>query len=241
MSLDQEDGSRWNVYENPDDPREFTILTGSGQDLFKDPKRSAEARGLIHEYRGVELGNIPLLGTTPGMREELGRGQEAIAYRMGPYAVREVIGIKDFHSAYGELDRVDAINTVIEAGLPRWLHLPLHYALHVDPKEQKTYTLMDRIDSGITAEDIIEYPDIPEHRARVVEREIGHRIEDAKDKVPGLFDEAHTVLSEALSAKGKNPSNYLTDWQTRNVLVEPLETPVVNRNYSMYVIDQYRA
>jgi hypothetical protein len=137
---------------------------------------------------------------------------------------------------------MDAINNVVEHGLPRWLKLPTHYALHSDPVQQKTYTLMERIDGGVTVEDVIEYPDIPQRRADTVDKEIGDDITDAKEKVPELYERAYKVLSEAIRASGRDPANYLTDWKPRNAIIEGrLVTPIAGSNYRLSVIDQYQA
>lgn len=243
LSIDQPDGAQWAVFENPKDNREFTILTSAGQELLRGERRD-ELRGLIHSYQAHELGSSALLGADPEMRRELGRGQEATVYSMGPYAVREQIGIADVYHALSELTRMDEINSVIEHGLPRWLNLPSHYALHSKPDraEPKTYTLMDRIDSGITAEDIILYPDIDPERAARLEGILGPAgIAEAKEHIPSLYEQAYEHLAGAIEASGKDPAKLLTDWEPRNVLVEKLGTPIAGSGYSLSVIDQYRS
>jgi len=243
FTVEQADGAKWAVFENAHDNREYTILTSAGQELLQG-QDSGELRSLIQRYRAVELGGLALLGDDPNIRQELGRGREAIVYSMGPYAVREKIGIQDVYPALSELQRMDEINSVIELGLPRWLNLPVHYALHSrpDPLEPKTYILMDRIDSGVTVEDIIDYPDIDPTRAARLETYLGASgIEGAKEAIPELYGAAYQALAEAIEAAGKDPAKFLTDWEPRNALVEQLKTPVAGSNYSLSVIDQYRS
>lgn len=242
FTVDQPDGAVWAVYEDPTDIRRYSILTSSGQEQFHGDGLGP-LRSLIHQYRAAEVGSIALLGESPGIRKELGRGQEAIVYAMGPYAVREEPGIKGVYAALGELERMDAINGIIEGGTPRWLNLPKHYALHSDPERLKTYTLMDRVNGGLTAADIIDYPEIEPHRAALVEAELGGDagIEEAKARVPVLYDRAHVILSDAITEAGKIPDHYLTDWKPRNVIVERFKTPIANEKYNLNVIDQYRA
>jgi hypothetical protein len=243
FTVDQESGARWAVYSDPNHVEGFTILTDAGVALMGE-RRNNPIRGLIRQYRAAEIGSIALLGEDPDMRQELGTGQEATVYSMGPYAVREVQGVPGLFKALGELQRMDAINDVIEHGLPRWLTLPAHYALHADPKRQKTYTLMDRVNGGLTVEDVIKYPDIPEQRAKMFEAAFGSSNssgDSAQEKVPQLYDEAYEVLAEAIRKSGRDPSNYLTDWKPRNALVEKLKTPVAGSKFHLSIIDQYQA
>lgn len=241
FTVDQEDGAIWSVYNDSHHTQGFTIITSAGAALLNNPAREAELRGLVHRYHVAEMGSVALLGADPEIRQELGRGQEAVVYRMGPYAVREEVGIKDFYPALGELQRMDAINGVIEEGLPRWINLPAHYARHVDPRRQKTYTLMHRVDGGVTAEDILDYPNVPKHRAVILEKEMGAHVGDAQKKVPELYERTYQELACSIEKLGRDPAHYLTDWKPRNVVVQRLETPVAGVNYSMSVIDQYRA
>lgn len=241
FQVDQEDGARWSVYEDPADVRRYTIVTSAGHEHFHDEDVTNELRSLVSQYRAVEIGDIALLGANPDVRQEIGRGQEATVYSMGPYAVREEKGLKDVYVALGQLERMDAINSVIEAGLPRWLNLPSHYALYSDPERQKTYTIMEKVNGGLTAEDVIEYPEVSPAKAILAEHALGPHIEDAKLKVPELFDQSHQILSEAINAAGKDPARYLTDWHPRNAIVERRESPRAGSNYTLHVIDQYRS
>jgi hypothetical protein len=240
FTVDQDDGARWAVHEDPDDVSRYTILTSAGHDLVQGT-RSGELWSLMQQYREAELGQLALNGTGIGIRQELGRGQEAIVYSMGPYAVREQIGLKSVYHALGELERMDAINSVIETGLPRWLNLPAHYALQADPERGKTYTLMDRVDGGVTVEDVQNYPDLSPEKIAAVEKEVGHRIQEAQAKLPHLFDMAYEILARQIEEKGKDPSKFLTDWHPRNVLVQSLGTPVAGQRFGLSVIDQYRS
>jgi hypothetical protein len=239
-SVEQPDGAQWNVYENPDSLHQFTIITSVGGELIQDPVRRHDLLGLLRRYRAAELGGVALFGEDPDVRQWLGSGQEATVYKMGPYAIREENGLKSMYGALGEFQRMNEIGHVIDSGLPRWLHLPLQYAVHTDPTLQKTYTLMERIDSGVTVEDILAFPDLEDKKRNAVKNAIGHHITEAQGIVPVLFDRAHEVLSSALSASGKVPEEFLTDWRARNVLVERLGTPVAGSKYSLHVIDQYR-
>ena len=238
--FEMEDGARWRVFEDPGDHRRYAVMTSAGQERLKGEEQDS-IRALIDQYRVAELGGIALLGENPNIRQELGRGQEATVYSMGNFAVREERGIKDLYASIGQLERMDAISGFIDAGMPRWLNLPSHYALYSDPERQKTYTLMDRINGGLTAEDVINYPEVPESKSALIDKVIKPYIEDAKVRVPELFDEAHSILSASIKNAGKDPAKYLTDWHPRNAIIERRETPVAGSQYTLNVIDQYRS
>lgn len=241
FSVDQESGARWDIYERPNDPRAFTIITSSGREIYDDPTKAAELSTLLEKYQLTEEGGDDT-NNPEGMRFKLGEGQEATVYSMGPYAVREEYGIKDVYVAIGQLQRMNAINGVMEQGLPRWLNLPPHYAMHTDPIRQKTYTIMQRVDGGLTVEDVLDFPDVSDQKLRLISSVMdAAEMRIAAPKIRDKFDEAYTIIADALIAKGLDPEHYLTDWQPRNVLVAKLKTPVAKSDYSLNVIDQYRA
>jgi hypothetical protein len=237
--VDQDSGAVWSVFRDPKSLG-FTIITAAGAELLKDPNETAT--DLMRKYRSIELGKFALFRKGVDVREILGQGQEATVYTMGSdFAVREVHGIMSETGAIGHLQRMDRINSVIEHGLPRWLNLPIHYGLRADTKTNTTYTLMERIDHGITVEDIQRYPhELPRDRIKLIRNEMHGYIDDAKKKVPALYERAYEVLAEALQETGKEPDHFLTDWRPRNVLVEGhLRAPIAGSSYSLTVIDQY--
>lgn len=242
-TVDQESGSVWSIYRDPQSIG-FTVITAAGSELLE--KQEEVVNSLMRRYRaaeiGKEVGKIALWRRTEPIRQLLGEGREAKVYEMGEaFAVREVEGITEEHSVIAKLERMDSINSVIEHGLPRWLNLPKHYGVRVDAQTQRTYTLMDRIDNGITVEDIIEYPKLPRSKITTVRNEMGGSIADAKKQVPALYENAYEILSAALKKNGKDPKRFLTDWIPRNVIVEGrMTSPVANSRYRLSVIDQYR-
>jgi hypothetical protein len=240
LTLEQDSGALWPVYNSREYENGFTIVTSAGSELVD--QRMGEIEGLVQQYRLAEMSDIaPRAQDESSIRSELGRGHEAIVYSMGSFAVREQIGITSFYTAVGQLQRMDAISDVIDHGLPRWLRLPIHYALIVDPSRQKTYTVMEKVNSGITLEDIEKYPHIAPTRRKTVLKSFGNGIMDAKKSIPDLFDKAHLALTEALTDSGKDPSMYLTDWAPKNAIVQPLRTPIARSRYLLSVIDQYMA
>jgi hypothetical protein len=239
-TVDPDSGSVWSVFRDPK-TLGFTIITAAGAELLKDPEETVTE--LMRKYRSIELGKFALFRKGVDIREILGQGQEAIVYSMGPdLAVREVPGIMSEAGAISHLQRMDRINSVIEHGLPRWLNLPVHYGLRADIRTNTTYTLMERIDHGITVEDIMKYPnELPRERTKLIRNEMGGFISDAKKKVPALYDRAYEVLAQAIEETGKEVDHYLTDWKPRNVLVQGHQLiPIAGSSYTLTVIDQYR-
>src|SRR5882757_4287099 len=85
FTADMEDGSRWSVFESPADFRRFTILTAAGAELVRKTEGRDALPSLMRQYMAAGIGGTILEGLDPQMHDELGRGQEAIVYRMGPY------------------------------------------------------------------------------------------------------------------------------------------------------------
>ena len=138
---------------------------------------------------------------------------------------------------------MNALNVIVEGGLPGWLTIPKHYAVHVDTESGRTYTIMDKINGGLTVADVENYPDpsrMASYRIPIVEAALGGRIDDAKEKVPELFNRAEILLTATIEQAGKKPEDYLVDWAGRNVVVEPLFTPIGGSDYHLAVIDQYQ-
>lgn len=85
----QEDGARWQLFEDSSDPERFTVLTSVGFDLLS---RNRGARHDIYElmnnYRAAELGSTAIAGEDPEIRKKLGTGFEAKVYSLPSYFLR---------------------------------------------------------------------------------------------------------------------------------------------------------
>lgn len=238
-TLNEDGDAIWSVLRDPDS-LSFAIITAAGSELLKNEGETLSL--LVRKYRAAKLGRFALFHSNSTIRHELGRGKEAVVYEMGErFAIREEPGITEEHTAISKLERMNSINSLMEHSLPRWLSLPKHYGLLVDDKTQTTYTLMERINGGVTVEDIINYPNLlsPE-KIKTVRNDMGNYIGDAKKKVPLLFEKAYEILSGEIKSKGHEPSHLLTDWKPRNVIVEGhFMSPIAGSNYRLNVIDQY--
>jgi hypothetical protein len=232
----QDDGAVWTAFFDKHSPdKRFLIVTSVGRELFLDETLPYRVlKRLVQAYRSAESGS-----GHPSVRDFLGQGQQARVFGLSRFAVRETGGIAPFYPSMSALDRMNKLSGVVEGGVPRWINVPRTYAFYSDPQTNKQYTLMDRLDSGVTVEDVTAFDEVSDHsRARVL-REYGHQptapeVEDAHR----LFDKAHRLLTTVIGARGHNPEEILTDWKARNVIIEPLSTPVGGERYLLNVIDQ---
>ncbi len=236
-SFTQDDGAVWTAFydqRNPD--QRYLIVTSSGRELFLHGDLPFRAlKRAFHQYRAAEQG--------PGSkdtREFLGSGQQAEVFGLNAkLAVRETGGNETFYHALSDLTRQDRLISIVEGGLPRWINVPHTYALYSDTEAGRQYALMDRIDSGVTVQDIVDFDEVNNHSQQRVLKELGRKpTEQDASEIGRLFDKAGNILNTVISARGYDPTEILTDWQTRNVIVEPLATPVGGEWYSLNIIDQ---
>lgn len=243
FQVDQDNGARWSVYHAPETPEHYLTLTGAGREKLLHSSNAFST--LFRKY--TELAHINESNRPEDIRLLLGEGQEAKVYTMGSkFAVRETRGVDTPYRGLSELGRMNYLTSLIEGGTPRWLHTPDHYARLSDPHSNRVYTFMERIDNGITVEDLVNYPDTP--RVDAVQHYFGGQLRSerdqdeaiglARDRALDLFDRAHTIITDLVLSAGKSPDSVLTDWQQRNVLVEPVKTPVAGEQLRLNIIDQ---
>lgn len=234
----QGDGAVWkSFYDKERDPdHHYLIVTSAGRELFVRPELGHQAlRGLFSDYRKAELGDREV-----DTRTFIGAGQQARVFGMNDkLAVREVRGVPRFYTALSDLQRMDRLASVVEGGLPRWIDTPKIYAMYGDSELNRQYTLMQKIDSGLTVEDIVTFEandEVKQNRALAV---LGRKPSNEEiETTEYLFNRAKTILDAVISAHGQEPTEILTDWVMRNVLVEPLKTPVGGQKTRLHIIDQ---
>jgi len=238
FDVEQPDGAVWTTFYDrtrPDD--QYLIVTSSGRELFLGEKGTSYRglRRMFSDYHQDEIND-----QASAKRKYLGKGQQATVFGMDWLAVREIPGRQGVYRTLGELTSMDELATIVEEGLPRWLKVPHMYACYADPEKQKRYMLMEKVDTGLTIEDVLDYPNVNQHSADRVVGELGRTPTDEdRETLRRLFDRSYHILSTVIKAKGKDPDDYLVDWEPRNVLVESLRTPVASENFSLSIIDQY--
>jgi hypothetical protein len=97
---------------------------------------------------------------------------------------------------------------------------------------------MQKIDSGVTVQNVLSPGEMSDVQAAALEAEFGDLSQAQIDEVGERYEEAQDILTTSLEGGGHNPAEYLTDWHEGNVLVERLETPVAGSPLKMWVIDQ---
>ena len=237
----QDDGAMWTAFYDRHDTRKnpdfnYLIVTSSGREFFLG--KTMPYAGLKSYFQRYRNGEADPTSTT--FRQFLGEGQQATVHSMGSkLAVREQAGTAHFYKALGDLTRMDLLASLIEGGVPRWISTPHVYAHYSDQAAGKQYTLMDRVDSGMNADDILNFNVASEHGKERVLRELGREPSDQDiETVSRLFGTAESILIGVIESKGKDPAEILTDWAPRNVLVEPLATPIGGERFSINIIDQ---
>lgn len=240
FEISQDDGAIWTAFYNrqcPDD--NYLLMTSSGRVLFLGENGTPfhKLKELFSGYRDAEIEGEEF----DERRNFLGKGQQATVYGMGWLAVREISGKQGLYRTISELQSMDELACVVEGGLPRWINVPHMFACYSDPELQKRYMLMQRIDSGLTIEDVVNYPNVDDHAAKRTLQELGREPnDDDKNELKRLFSTAWFVIGNVIKERGRTPESMLVDWEPRNVIVEALRTPIAGERFSLSIIDQYK-
>lgn len=97
---------------------------------------------------------------------------------------------------------------------------------------------MQKIDAGITVADVIEASTLGAEPNPEIAHHIGALTEAKVAEVSMRYRQAKSILDDAITNSGNSPQDYLPDWDTSNVMVEGLRTPVAGSNFMLWVIDQ---
>lgn len=235
--LTQPDGANWHIYHLD---RGFVALTSRGRELLHD---QPDVLASLHTYRqmvvDISVGRTALADNS-GVRTYFASGGNSDLYAVKPeLAIKEAT---DSQSAWSALQRMDRLCSVIEGRVPRWINIPAHYGLLYSANLQRQYTLMQKVDSGITVKDIDFYVTDPEAltplKLEQVKREFGTVSPADHEAVANGFFMAEALLHGALKAEDLTPKDYLPDFHDGNVLVERSRTPIAGSNFKFWVIDQ---
>lgn len=227
--LEQPDGAVWESFEIKGGK---IVLTSKGRELFRErPETWKELRS----YKKRAMG-APALQSFPVVREHFASGGNSDVYTLS-----EGLAVKEAHltgSLFFTVERMDRLLNVVESNVPRWIDIPDHYGLLFASHLRKQYLLMQKIDSGVTVQNVLTPGEMSDEQAAALEAEFGDIGQAEVDEVGERYEEAHDILTASLEDRGYNPAEYLTDWHEGNVLVERLETPVAGSPLKMWVIDQ---
>lgn len=232
------DGSVWYSYKF-NNGNELT-LTSRGQELLSyNPKLRGLIRGYISEAKiAAEVKDMDknqrdgLLNKPPIFRTIFRRGGNSEVYHLLDNGVKSNLLIKEAErgtrpSLQIALRSMDYLQGVCLRELNPLVGIPDHYALFQDNQNGIEYLLIQRIDDGITVQDIL--------RGRVaVDPNIVKAVEADFSQLKKQVITAISNFRERLNIPYKN---LLTDWTDANVLVD-LKTRSNIRPYTFKIIDQ---
>lgn len=236
--LTMPDGARWRQFEIAGG---VIVLTSSGNELFQGPN----AKDIITSIRNY-IEDITRRKQNGDTRQYLANGGNGEVYTIAGHSL-VVKESRSKHSLYSALQRMDTLSRVIETHLPHWVSVAPHYGLITSRELDREYMLIEKIDNGISLEDLVQF--IRRGSAR------SQSLTDAIElNFPG-FSETDLALLEAQiqelktrlksyaesdEAKEHNHTydNLLPDPNYANILVEKLKTPLGGKHYKFWIIDQ---
>ena len=238
-TLPQFDGSVWRRY---DFPESTFLLTSEGRQLLNARRIGNLLREYADEARDgrtvdrdvrkflVEAGNSRVF--TVGDTEMVVKERKMSGEPLEP-----------------ALERMDALLHVVQTRCPRWIDIPKHYGIFTYKPTGQEFMLLEKIDGGVTAGDILGYGEQQpreDHLEEEVERNFGEVTPELKKEVRDQFDEMVDILNTQVKAAGLDPEELLPDLEgttfkienLHNVLVNPEPTPVAGKNLKFWLIDQ---
>jgi len=146
-------------------------------------------------------------------------------------------------SAYASyaMQRMDRLYTIMKGrDVPKWIGMPEHYGFvdHRDLPAQ--YLIVQKINSGITIQDLLDYPDQPDDspRKQLILKTLGPLDESKIDHINNDFKNMREIITAAVEHAGQSPKDYIVDWHAANVLYEKQPYPIAGRRYKLWLIDQ---
>lgn len=238
-TLPQFDGSEWRRYEFSNGT---FLLTSDGRQLVKDG-------GLGNLMRAYADAANDGRSVDREARIHLAEGGNAKVFTVGDHelVVKERRPLGD--PLEPALERMDMLMHIIQTSCPRWIDIPKHYGIFTDRATGQEFMLMEKIDGGVTAGDILGYGEMPreDHLEEDVVANFGEITPELKEDVRDQFDEMLGILNKVLLDAGLNPEELLPDLEgdkvrkhenLYNVLVVPSKTPLAGKNLKFWVIDQ---
>jgi len=232
------DGAIWRQFEIEGG---VIVLTSSGQELLKhqNPHTFFES---LRQYKDAVEGR----NHNGNARQYLANGGNGEVYSIAGHSL-VVKESRSSHSLYSALQRMDTLSRVIETHLPHWVSVVPHYGLITARNLDREYLLMQKIDNGISLEDLVQYVNRSSARSDSLTASIGKYfpnlnhadIEVLLDQVRELEDKLKEYVnnSEALE-QGHTYKSLMPDPNYANILVEPLNTPIGGKRFKLWIIDQ---
>ncbi len=183
----------------------YVVITDAGQEKIKNDHEFLELLGQYRRDVRYVMNNV---------RQHFRSGGNSDVYHCGGHTViKEVIGTQ---SAYFAMQRAENVRCLCDQVLPNYVSVPRHYALIFSTKLPRQYLIMEKVDDGITIEDIKEQNLYPEFR----------------DDIKASFYELKRILFSIDGIK-----QIVTDFHEGNIVVD-FSTPTTEKPYTFWLLDQ---
>jgi hypothetical protein len=241
-TIHQFDKAIWRRYDFPDGT---FLLTAEGREIV----RNAGMGNIIRAYAKAAASGE---ADDPN-RQYLAHGGNAQVFSVGDKGLvikeRRVGGKYPGEEIEPALQRMDELLHVIQSECPHWIGMPKHYGIYKDKATEKEFLLMEKIDSGVTVGDILDYGSNPReaHLEEAVAKMFGPVTPELKQEIREQFDKMIEELNNALMARSLDPDDYLPDLEEKrngkfenreNVLVTPVNPPIAGKRFKFWLIDQ---
>ncbi len=235
-TIERFDRSKWRQYESA---QHIFYLTGTGRQLLLKRGINHILRSYIEDFASDRTHDGPT-------RKFLAEGANSKVYSAGDdLVVKE--SKANGTSLWPALERMDRLFDAVQKHCPRWIDIPDHYGLMVSKQDTtQEFLLMQKIDHGVTAGDVININNPSEDRATNGKLEPGSLLKfgsisgDLQDEVSSRYKELQIILRKAIIAEYLDPNLYLPDidYNPHNVVLEKQKTPVADSYLKYWVIDQ---
>lgn len=234
-TLPQFDGSQWRLYQSPES---MIMLTAVGRKLVAQRGISS----LLHQYiQDAREGKESCADT----RQYLAAGANSRVFSIRSpldLVIKEAKPEADDPHLLQAMTRMDRLKAAVEENCPRWIDVPQHYGVLIDKATNRQFLLLQKIDHGVTASDVLNHGQAP--RSNFLEAAassvFGNITPELKSEVGGRFEKLRGLLRHSLVSQYLSPDEYLPDldYKPDNVVLEKLEAPIAGSPIRYWVIDQ---
>ena len=233
--ITQDDGAKWRQF---DIEGGVVILTSAGQEFVQDTNIKEVLRDLKQYRKEVEGEAIDSKEST---RLEMANGGNGTVYALGDkdVAIKES---NSSHSLYSAMYRMDHLSHIVETSMPHWISVAKHYGIITSNKLDKEYLFMEKIDNGITLEDIEGYVKHGKGRFPKMQQSIqtifGEITTEDLEEIKAQRTEFIERMGTYADENGVRVESLIPDPNPANILVTPLRTPIGGKKFKLWVIDQ---
>ena len=188
-----EDGELWYHATLTDVPDDSLVANGSVITVTAEGKSLLAKKGLTTKKLLVFMRASVGHEQKPHVRRFIAGQGNGTVYALGTsgLAIKETAGTQSIHSA---VERMDSLYRILENAtrngyLPAWIGLPKHYGYLTPPagaKNNRQYLLMEKIQDGVTVEDILSFDERGEEERNQVNQRLGHTLTPTTSRRLGI-------------------------------------------------------